>query len=122
MSEKRQVEGDLSLLSAGTSVEGKIITEGSIRVDGRLIGDVIAKSNVAVGATGIVQGNIEAQNVSIAGTVNGKVTATGKLILEDKSTMRGDIRASILVVDEGAIFDGHSAMTKQGIEGSQSPQ
>ncbi len=125
MSDKRPVEGDLSLLSAGTSVEGRITTDGSIRVDGRLIGDIIAKANAAVGATGTVQGSVEASNVSIAGTVHGNVTATSKLILEEKSVMRGDIRASILVVDEGATFDGHCEMTKQGDasgEGAQSRQ
>lgn len=125
MSDKRPVEGDLSLLSAGTSVEGRITTEGSIRVDGRLVGDIIAKANAAVGATGTVQGSVEASNVSIAGTVHGNVTATSKLILEEKSVMRGDIRASILVVDEGATFDGHCEMTKQGDasgEGAQSRQ
>ena len=122
MSDKRQVEGDLSLLSAGTTVEGRITSEGSVRVDGRLVGDVIAKANAAVGATGTVQGSVEAKNVSIAGTVHGNVTATGKLILEEKSVMRGDIHAAILVVDEGATFDGHCEMTKQvDTEGESSP-
>lgn len=116
MSEKRQGEGDLSLLSAGTSIEGKITTDGSIRVDGKLVGDLVAKANAAVGATGTVEGNVEAKNVSIAGRVVGNITATGKLILEEKSVMRGDIRASILVVDEGAVFDGRCAMPRE--EGS----
>jgi cytoskeletal protein CcmA (bactofilin family) len=119
MSEKRQVEGDLSLLSAGTSIEGKITTEGSIRVDGRLVGDLTATANAAVGATGVVQGNVEAKNVSIAGTVHGNVAAAEKLILEEKSVMRGDIRATVLVIDEGATFDGRCAMTKQTSAGSE---
>lgn len=125
MSDKRQVEGDLSLVSAGTTIEGRVTTEGSIRVDGRLVGDVIAKANAAVGATGTVQGSVEATNVSIAGTVHGNVTAVGKLILEEKSVTRGDIRAAILVVDEGAVFDGHCDMTKQADtsgEGTQQHQ
>jgi len=119
MSEKRQVEGDLSLLSAGTSIEGKITTEGSIRVDGRLVGDLTATANAAVGATGMVQGNVEAKNVSIAGTVHGNVAAAEKLILEEKSVMRGDIRATVLVIDEGATFDGRCAMTKQTSAGNE---
>lgn len=112
MSDKRQVEDDLSLLSAGTTLQGKIITEGSIRVDGKLVGDVVAKVNAAVGITGVVEGNVEAKNVSIAGRVHGNVVASGKLVLEEKSVLRGDIRAAIVIVDEGAIFDGHCAMTK----------
>ena len=119
MNETRKVEGDLSLLSAGTSIEGKITTEGSIRVDGKLVGDLTAEANAAIGATGTVQGDVAAKNISIAGTVHGDVTATGKLILEEKAVMRGDIRAAILVIDEGARFDGHCAMTRKEETGGE---
>jgi cytoskeletal protein CcmA (bactofilin family) len=102
--------GELSLLGAGTVFEGKIKTEGSIRIDGKLIGDVVAKANAAVGIGGTIDGNLTARNVSLAGKVTGTVTATEKLVLESKSAMKGDIRASRLVVDEGAQFDGHCTM------------
>jgi len=88
-----------------------IKTEGSIRIDGKLVGDVLAKANAAVGLTGVVEGNMTARNISVAGKVNGTVTAHEKLILEGKSSMHGDIRAARLVVDEGAMFDGKCAMT-----------
>jgi cytoskeletal protein CcmA (bactofilin family) len=103
--------GELSLVGAGTVIEGKIKTEGSIRIDGKLHGDVIAKLNIAVGEGGVIEGSIMACNVSLAGKVSGTVTATEKLVLEGKSVMKGDIRASRLVVDEGAMFDGQCAMT-----------
>jgi cytoskeletal protein CcmA (bactofilin family) len=101
---------ELSLLGAGTVFEGKIKTEGSIRIDGKLIGDVVAKANAVVGLSGSIDGNLTARNISLAGKVTGTVTATEKLVLESKSAMKGDIRASRLVVDEGAQFDGHCAM------------
>lgn len=111
MAEKQTVGGELSLISGGTVVEGKISAEGSIRVDGKLVGDLTAKANAAVGLNGIVEGTVHAKNVSLAGKVQGTVTATEKLILESKCVMRGDIRAARLVVDEGAMFDGQCAMT-----------
>ena len=113
--------GELSFVGPGTIVEGKIRTEGSIRIDGKLIGDLIAKANAAVGLSGVVEGNLSAQNVSLAGKVQGTVTAMEKLILEEKSVMKGDLRAARLVIDEGAMFDGHCAMTSappQGVKGS----
>jgi cytoskeletal protein CcmA (bactofilin family) len=112
MADKHAGEGALSLISANTSVEGKLTTEGSVRIDGKLIGDVIAKANVAVGLTGTVEGSVAGKNVALAGRVKGYVTAAEKLILESKSVVRGDIRAVKLVVDEGATFDGHCAMSK----------
>ncbi len=111
MAEKQTISGELSLISAGTTVEGKIRAEGSVRVDGKLVGDLTAKANAAVGLSGIVEGTVHAKNISLAGKVQGTVTATEKLILESKSVMRGDIRAARLVVDEGAMFDGECAMT-----------
>ena len=110
MSEK-QGNGVLSLIGSGTMVEGKIASDGSIRIDGRLVGDVSSKANVTVGATGNVDGVIQGTNVSLAGKVHGTIIASEKLVLETKSVMRGDIKALKLVVDEGAVFDGNCAMT-----------
>lgn len=113
MADKQQTNGELSLVGTKTVIEGVVRTEGSIRIDGRLVGDVIAKSNAAVGLTGSVEGNVTARNISVAGKVSGTVTAAEKLVLEGKSVMRGDIRAARLVVDEGAMFDGKCAMAGQ---------
>jgi cytoskeletal protein CcmA (bactofilin family) len=121
MVEKRQENGELSLISAGAVLEGKIKTEGSVRIDGRLVGDVISKANAAVGPAGSIEGSLTAKNISIAGRVQGSIEANDKLILEAKCIMQGDIRAARLVVDEGATFDGKCAMTG-GAAGKESPK
>lgn len=107
----KQASSELSLVGLGTVVEGKIKTEGSIRIDGKLVGDLIAKANVAVGLSGAVEGNLSGQNISLAGKVVGTVAASEKLVLEPKSVVKGDIRATRLVVDEGATFDGQCLMS-----------
>jgi cytoskeletal protein CcmA (bactofilin family) len=123
VADKQRTNDDLSLVGAGTLIEGKIKTEGSIRVDGTLVGEIVAKVNAAIGSTGAVEGGVMAKNVTIAGKVKGTVTATDKLTLEGKSITRGDIRASKLIVDEGAMFDGQCAMTSQsGSTKEGSPQ
>lgn len=114
MADKQQVSNELTLIAANTTFEGKIKTEGSIRVDGKFIGEIAAKANAAVGLTGSVEGTLSARNVTVAGRVTGTVIASEKLVLEGKSVMQGDIRAAKLVVDEGAMFDGKCDM-KQGI-------
>jgi cytoskeletal protein CcmA (bactofilin family) len=112
VAEKRP-NGELSLIGTGTVVQGKVMTEGSIRIDGTMVGDVVAKANAAIGSSGILDGNLSAKNVSLAGRVKGTVTASEKLILESKSVLQGDIRASKLVVDEGAMFDGQCSMSTE---------
>ena len=109
MAEKRNDE--LSLIGIGTVVQGKVVTEGSIRIDGTVVGDVVAKANAAIGTTGMIEGNLSAKNISLAGKANGTITAGEKIILESKSVLRGDIKASRLVVDEGAMFDGQCSMS-----------
>ena len=111
MAEKQSGNGELSFVGPSTTIEGKILTEGSIRVDGKVIGELAAKANAAVGEKGIVEGTLTARNVSLSGKVHGSVTALEKLVLEEKSVMQGDIRAQRLVVDEGAVFDGQCSMS-----------
>jgi len=122
VAEKRQAEGELSLIGSGTVVEGKITTEGSIRIDGTMVGDVLAKANAAIGASGVLKGTISAKNVSLAGKVKGSVMASEKLILESKSVLQGDIKSSKLVVDEGALFEGQCSMPTEGGEEPVSPE
>jgi cytoskeletal protein CcmA (bactofilin family) len=119
MADKREGEGTLSLISTNTVLEGKMTSEGSVRIDGKLVGDLVAKANAAVGLTGTVDGSIKAKNVALAGRLKGSVTAAEKLILESKSIVKGDIRAARLVVDEGATFDGHCTMSKPDIDQSR---
>ena len=121
VSEKRQANGELSLVGAGAVVEGRIRTEGSIRIDGRLVGEIVAKSNAAIGEAGILEGSLAARNISIAGKVQGDLTAVEKLTLEPRSIVRGDIRAARLVIDEGAMFDGKCAMTSTASSTSKNP-
>lgn len=104
---------ELTLIAANTSFEGKIKTEGSIRIDGKFVGDINAKANAAVGITGTIDGTLSARSITVAGKVSGTIMAAEKLVLEAKSIMQGDIRAAKLVVDEGAMFDGKCDM-KQG--------
>ncbi len=120
MAEKHEANGELSLIGAGTKVEGQITTEGSIRIDGTMIGNVDAKANAAIGPSGNVDGNLSAKNVSLSGKLKGAINASEKLILESKSVLHGDIKASKLVVDEGAIFDGKCSMTSETEEAASS--
>ncbi len=110
---KTETGSDLNLIAAGTVFEGKLKTPGSIRVDGKVIGDITASQNISLGTSGDVEGNLTAASVTIGGKLKGSAVAQDKLVLESKAVVRGDIRASKLVVDEGAQFDGKCAMAPE---------
>ena len=103
----------MNIIGAGTVVEGKIRSQGNVRVDGKLIGELTASESLSIGITGEVEGNVAAKNVTVGGKVRGTINASEKIIFEGKSVVRGDIRATRLVVDEGSIFDGRVSMTEK---------
>jgi cytoskeletal protein CcmA (bactofilin family) len=103
--------GELStLIGKDAVIEGKVVVKQSIRVDGRVKGEVEASDTVTVGNTGEVEGNIKAKNVVVGGKVQGSLESTGKITLEASSILRGDLTASRLIIEEGAVFNGRSSM------------
>lgn len=101
---------DVSILSSGVKIEGKLYSEGNVRIDGKMIGDVIVNGNLTLGEGSELNGKVKAQNIAVSGKMEGVVTSTEKLILESKAVLKGDISAKILVIEEGAKFDGKSMM------------
>ena len=111
MSAKIDPIKEMNIISAGTVIEGKIRSQGSVRIDGKLVGELTASESLAVGLTGEIEGNVSAKNVTIGGKVRGTINAAEKVVFEGKSVIRADIRATRLIIDEGSIFDGKIAMT-----------
>ena len=104
---------ELNFLGSGTYVEGNIKTESSVRVDGTIKGKLICKNTLTVGVNGQIEGEIEAKNAIIGGKINGKIKVAEKLVLESKSALMGEIKASKIIIEEGAIFEGTSKMGKK---------
>ena len=101
---------DVSILSSGVKIEGKIYSEGNMRIDGKVFGDVTVNGNLTLGDSSEVEGDIRAMNVTLSGNVKGLVEANEKVILEANSSLEGELTAKILVIEEGAKFNGKSNM------------
>lgn len=104
---------ELNFFGSGTVVEGTIRTTNSVRVDGKIKGKLTCKNTLTVGVNGVIEGEIEAKNAIIGGKINGKIKVAEKLVLESKSVLIGDLKASRLLIDEGAVFEGTSDMGKK---------
>lgn len=103
---------DVSILSDGVNIEGKISSNGNVRIDGKVIGDVNVKGNLTLGSSSEIKGQINAKNMVVSGKVEGTLMIEEKLTLESTSKIKGDILAKVLVIEEGAKFDGKSSMTQ----------
>ena len=97
---------EITIISRGVKIEGKITSSGNIRIDGEIQGDIFSESNVTIGEVAKVKGQINANVITIGGKVSGIVRAKEKLILDSKSNLKGDIFTKNLVIEEGAKFDG----------------
>ncbi|MBU2494453.1 MAG: polymer-forming cytoskeletal protein [Bacteroidetes bacterium] len=112
---------DVSILSRGIKIEGNIFSEGNIRIDGKVTGNVETSSNLTLGEHSDLNGEIKAKNITISGKVEGTLFTSEKLVLESKSLVIGDISCKILVVESGAKFNGNSRMGDQQTASIQSP-
>ncbi len=107
-----------TLISESLTIEGNLRGEGTIRADGTVKGDVDLKGDVIIGEKGRVEGNIQADNVLVAGKVEGCITARGRAEILSSGEVHGDITSQVLVVEEGGAFTGTSKMLRTRQEGS----
>ncbi len=99
-----------TLIGEGTSFEGKIKSEGGIRVEGEMIGDIECAGDITIGKHGVSRSNIKARNVILAGKVIGNVAASGKLTIKATGQLHGNLSALELSIESGGVFQGSSRM------------
>ncbi|MEG8948098.1 bactofilin family protein [Rosettibacter firmus] len=109
-SKKDLHEEEISIISSGVKIEGNLTSEGNVRIDGIVVGNLSINGNLTIGDTSEIYGEIKARNITTNGKVEGKIYASEKLKLEPKSIIKGDLITKTLIIEEGAIFEGHSSM------------
>jgi cytoskeletal protein CcmA (bactofilin family) len=97
---------NLNIVGNGTSITGDVISNGDIRIDGSLQGNLNTKSKLVLGNTGKVSGEVFCKNSEISGHIEGKITVEELLILKSSAKIYGDIIASKLSIEPGAVFTG----------------
>lgn len=101
-------EAAISIIGAGMQITGDLVTDGTVRIEGKVDGTVRAGKAVVLGKEGEVVGNIITQDAVIGGRVSGSVLAESRLELQNTSSIEGEIhaRAEHLHLQEGARFNG----------------
>jgi len=99
-----------TMIASGASVRGDLKTPGSAVVDGRVEGIVCASGDVKVGSKGSVEGEVEGKNVTVSGTIKGKLFAEDKAVLLSGAHVEGDIHAQSLKIEDSVFFQGGCVM------------
>ena len=103
--------GGASLIASGTTLKGDITSNGDIRIDGTLLGNMQCSAKVIIGANGVVEGDISGQTADIMGKVTGTIKVKELLQLKGGSQVSGNLYAGKLQIEPSANFNGQCHMT-----------
>lgn len=117
---KTSINGIDSVISNGTTVNGPMKFVGSIKIAGEALGDVTGskdekskgETSVIVELTGKIQGNVECDNVIIAGNVFGNISAKS-VYITSTGLVHGQVRYQVLQVEPGAKVSGDVSYNQQ---------
>jgi cytoskeletal protein CcmA (bactofilin family) len=99
-----------SLVSRPVVVEGEISGEENLHVDGRVKGVIRLAGDLFVGASGVVEAEVDARSIVIQGAVTGKVLARRQLEVQPSGRFNGEATAASYEIRQGAVFEGVSRM------------
>ena len=102
----------ISIIGPGMRITGDCDTEGAVRVEGVVQGNIRAGKSVVVGREGTVEGDIFTQDAVISGTVKGTLRAESRLELQSSGRVDGEVLAERMQLEEGAIINGAIQMGK----------
>jgi cytoskeletal protein CcmA (bactofilin family) len=118
---KRMAEDrEITILGQGASLEGNIVSAGSLRIDGQIKGQINADGDVILSPQSQVDADIKAENVSVSGKFKGNITVKGSTEITRGGRVDGNITSKTLVIQEGAIFQGQSIMDQQAASAAAS--
>ena len=94
----------------GTKIIGTIVSEGGIRIDGEVEGDVKTAGKVVLGSTGVINGTLSCTSADFEGVFKGKLTVNEMLSLRSTSQVQGEVFINKLTVEPGAMFNATCTM------------
>jgi cytoskeletal protein CcmA (bactofilin family) len=97
-------------IDQGVMLEGTLTVKGTFRVDGNVKGNIISEQTIILGEGAKVEGQIEGNRVVISGRFDGVIFAKGRVEIEAKGVVTGEVHSPCMVIDPGGIFDGRCHM------------
>jgi cytoskeletal protein CcmA (bactofilin family) len=99
-----------SVVGAGLIIEGEFTSDEPVLVDGTVKGTLTTSEAVSIGPDGLVEADVQALSVSIAGQLTGNVSANSRVDIQAGGRLVGDVKANRLTIADGASFRGNVDM------------
>lgn len=101
-----------AFLGAGTVYNGKLAFQGAVRIDGEFTGEISSEGALIVGKDAVIEGTLDVGELILAGAFRGDVHAKRRVTIHKTGTLEGTMHTPALVVEEGALIDGQTTMSK----------
>jgi cytoskeletal protein CcmA (bactofilin family) len=119
----------VTIIGPGTRVKGELHSQGTIRIEGIVEGQVQSSDTIVVQENGKVKADILAGQVVISGEVHGNVYANERLEITEQAKVYGDITSPRISIAEGVVFEGKCTMKApnqvkqiQGVKPAEAPK
>jgi len=116
-----QGAGPSAYLDKGSKISGKLFFEGPVKIDGQVDGEISANDVVVISETAVITSQLKAASVVIAGKINGDVSAAKRIEVRPTAKVFANLTTPILVVHDGALFEGHCTMNPEAKEDRKVP-
>jgi cytoskeletal protein CcmA (bactofilin family) len=101
-----------AFLDEGSEIEGKYTCAGMVMLDAKFSGEITSKDTLVIGERSAVRATVRTAVLVVHGEVVGNVTASERVELKSSARVTGDVEAPVIVMEKGAVLDGHCRMTK----------
>ncbi len=99
-----------TVIGAGITIEGEVIADEDVVVQGTIRGKLNAKEGVTVDAGAVVEADIQGGPMTVAGQVTGNILSTDRVDLQSGARVVGNVKASRITIADGAQFKGNVDM------------
>jgi cytoskeletal protein CcmA (bactofilin family) len=113
MADKRKDIGEdiKAFLGKGAEFNGKLILNGSVRIDGEFRGEALGNGTLIIGEGAYAEADIAVDSIVISGEVRGNLDIKERTEISSTGRLVGNVKTSLLVVREGAVIDGACQMS-----------
>jgi len=111
-----------AFLGKNTEFEGKLSFSGTVRIDGRFKGKILADGTLIVGDDAVVESDVQVSHLIVSGEVRGELLAVEKIEIHPPGKIFGNIQAPAVVMDEGVVFEGCCRMKEIKRPDEEEPQ
>lgn len=112
----------INLIGTGTLINGDVNSNGDVRIDGILNGNLSTKGKLVIGETGKITGDVSCKNADIFGYVEGIISVADLLSLKTTSTVTGEMNIGRIAIEPGCKFNGVCKMTEVSTSNGNKPE